>query len=181
MRVHTESKKRAAVEAIEKIGWRAAGQKYSVGQGTLHRWRKQFGHVKTKEGQTMQSDKTNGTHPTKATHSERKVPRYSEELKRSAVARVMNGEKARDVAALLHASRASVDGWVRASRATTGAPIATKAAQGHADTVVRDAVLYLRHASAAIMRQVNSGKVKKLDDAQLLTLLALNVLEGGGT
>jgi hypothetical protein len=43
-----------------------------------------------------------------------------------------------------------------------------------------DAIVYLRHAEAAINADIRSGRVKKLGKAALLTLLALSALQGGG-
>lgn len=45
-------------------------------------------------------------------------------------------------------------------------------------TNYHDAIIYLRHAEREIGKQMSSGTIKKLDSAQLYTLLALNSLQG---
>lgn len=42
----------------------------------------------------------------------------------------------------------------------------------------KDAILYLRHAEADIQRRLKDGKLKKMDHAHLLAMLALAVLQG---
>lgn len=41
-----------------------------------------------------------------------------------------------------------------------------------------DAVIYLRHAEREIGKQMKNGTIRRLDSAQLYTLLALNALQG---
>jgi hypothetical protein len=40
-----------------------------------------------------------------------------------------------------------------------------------------DAIVYLRHAQAAMTEALRTGKIKQFDKAHLLTLLALSTLE----
>ncbi len=41
------------------------------------------------------------------------------------------------------------------------------------------ALVYLKHARAAMNKQLRNGEIKEFSQAHLLTLLALNVLEEG--
>lgn len=43
--------------------------------------------------------------------------------------------------------------------------------------VPKDALVYLRHAKAEINKALRSGRIKEMDRAHLLTLLALDALE----
>ena len=116
--------------------------------------------------------------------------RVSVEDKLKAVESLNAGGNAEELAATLGVSAASLYGWRKGKGLTTSgtrkketAPSAPEAgrktALTHSDTVVRDAILYLRNARAAIMREVTGGRVRDLNEAQLLTLLALKSLEGG--
>lgn len=55
------------------------------------------------------------------------------------------------------------------------APIA--AAKTQPDTRRKDALVYLRHASTAIHLAIRKGRLKEMDRAHLLTLLALRELD----
>jgi hypothetical protein len=47
---------------------------------------------------------------------------------------------------------------------------------GKASNAHKDAVVYLRHAETAMTESLRAGRIKKLDRAHLLALLALSVL-----
>lgn len=48
---------------------------------------------------------------------------------------------------------------------------------GKPDGRRKDAIIYLRHASTAIHQAIRKGRLKEIDRAHLLTLLALRELE----
>jgi transposase-like protein len=115
-----------------------------------------------------------------------KSSRYSLEFKQTALRRVAAGEPVEEVAKSMGCNGVSIYAWRKTmpsakivSADTPSAKHGTKKHYELSDNVVRDAILYLRNARTAIMRQITSGKIKELDDAQLLTLLALKSLEGG--
>jgi len=122
----------------------------------------------------------NGAH-SKAASS--KASRFSEEFKATAVRRALAGEKVETIAKEMGTTAYSVYNWKHRMAKSAVKPAAgkkTAKATGkhlHEDTAVRDAILYLRNARASIQRDLNEGKIKHLNDAQLLTMLALNVLE----
>lgn len=69
-------------------------------------------------------------------------------------------------------------------RATMAARRSARSKVVHSETPIvkipkhQDAIIYLRHAKDHITKSMQSGRLKKMDHAHLLTLLALSTLEG---
>lgn len=69
--------------------------------------------------------------------------------------------------------------WKLAKRAEIAAKKAeVKTRKPRASGGQREAIIFLKHAEREISREIRTGKRKKLGRSALLTLLALDVLQG---
>lgn len=93
---------------------------------------------------------------------------------KKALALLRSGEKSTDVAKALGVNTSTVYSWIK--KANVGKLNVAKPNGAH-----KDAILYLRHAEAAMLEEVRAGKRKRLSKANLLALLALSTLGGCAT
>ena len=103
---------------------------------------------------------------------------WTMEEKRAAVARLEAGEKAKDIITELHIGNAMLYKWrkeLRSSRPRKG----EEKRKAKAEFVpLHEVTALLKQAQRALSAGLVSGKVKALDRAHLLMLLALSTLEG---
>lgn len=93
---------------------------------------------------------------------------FTEGFKLKVVRRIEEGEPVRAIAKELDVGNSLLYTW----KSKLGSAKAKTNGAAPADNRHKDAIVYLRHARDTM------GSVKKLNRSQLLTLLALDVLEG---
>lgn len=108
----------------------------------------------------------------------KKPKRFTLEFKKKAVERLISGEKHLPLCKKIGINPSTIYYWKKqlADPPTSGRgkhPEASKA-NGHA----RDAIIYLRHARTAMIRQVVEEKDKLENPVYMFALMALNALEG---
>lgn len=94
----------------------------------------------------------------------------SEKMKRKALAMLAQGARATEAAKVCGVNVGTIYAW----KSKTGT-----APKANANGAHKDAVLYLKHAEAAMTAELRGGKIKKLGKSHLLALLALSALTGG--
>ena len=99
------------------------------------------------------------------------APPTDREVIAASLKRIQNGERPRDIADELGIARQRVHQWVHSAKVRGDFATPTGANKSN----VHEAILYLRSAKRAMMRETNG---KDLSESQLLVLLALKALEG---
>lgn len=119
----------------------------------------------------------------------KKQKKLSPQLKDRALAALTDGMSATAVSEKFGISTSYLYAWrkKRTVRTTVAAKAAAPAigravkvydAQGHA---IRDATLLLRRAKATLIAGIRDGRVNDLESQDLLAMLALDCLQGGGS
>lgn len=101
-----------------------------------------------------------------------KMRRHSEEFKNKVLSRVVKGESVREISEELKIVPSLIYQWRKKKT-----PLMNKTTNSNLN--IRDAVIYLKHAKAAMTKELTSGKIKQLSRSNLLTLLALDSLSEG--
>jgi transposase-like protein len=108
---------------------------------------------------------------------------YSIELKQSAVDELNAGGSADQIAARLKVTSSSIYQWRKALKNKKQAVAVSTVPVGNGKAPIelaqtRDAVVLLRKAKSELLRGIKKGSINDLDNAHLLSLLALNSLQG---
>jgi transposase-like protein len=123
--------------------------------------------------------------------------KYSEDFKRKAVARMINGEPVTDIIKDLKVAGSQLYKWrqqmgqagveprdkngelIRKGPKQAPAPqIIGNGVNGGDHGAAKEAIYYLRHAEQELTKELATGKVKRLPKSSLYSLLALQALSG---
>lgn len=103
-----------------------------------------------------------------------KKKRYPDEYKQKVVEEFRAGATAKSLAAKHKIATSMVHYWAK----KFGTPGGTRQPRVADPYSYKDALVYLKHAKAHINASLKEGRLKEMDQAHLLTLLALQTLEG---
>lgn len=171
---------------------RAVSKELNITESLLYLWaRQQPAGARSATGIVARPAAAKGSTPTTVampSKGGRHGNRYPPEFKQKCLDLMASGMKPKDVAAQMGVETSSLYQWRNkepgenasppaAATVTPAGQLVPVATGASLNGLLRDVLIYLRHAEEDLMDRIRAGKLARPDSAHLLTLLALEELK----